>query len=305
MGKTILEAMKRIFSFYDEKYVQEKDDFDTDFVVITDEHFRLLDSIRNVLSENQYFELTTLLQKLKMAGTGSADAYGWEYAEEIAFKYFEPMYREYGNQMLKLVFEQVLRAEFVELYNIVVGEARLIYFAERIESGWIIFKDDGHFQEAYDKHRKLLCKGELNGDEFTGYKCTKEYDGEYINSMRQGTGDELSNWFNKFDIQYDNIRRSGQWQQNRFIEGIIYSAVVFLNDSGEYELLESDQVDDLITADTRTLEFLISSDGWIKEKAEHYYFANVGFSNGKFNILRETLEPFQNRYTHQELFDEN
>lgn len=82
-----------------------------------------------------YFELTTLLQKLKMTGTGSADAYGWEYAEEIAFKYFEPMYREYGNQMLKLVFEQVLRAEFVELYNTVVGEARLIYFAERIESG--------------------------------------------------------------------------------------------------------------------------------------------------------------------------
>lgn len=45
LGKTILEAMKRIFSFYDEKYVQEKDDFDTDFVVITDEHFRLLDTM--------------------------------------------------------------------------------------------------------------------------------------------------------------------------------------------------------------------------------------------------------------------
>lgn len=133
----------------------------------------------------------------------------------------------------------------------------------------------------------------------------KEYNGEYMNSMRQGVGDELSNWFNKFDIQYDNSRRSGQWQQNRFVEGIIYSAVVFLNDSGEYELLESDQVEDLITADTRTLEFLISSDGWIKEKAEHYYFANVGFSNGKFNILKEALEPFENRYKHQELFDEN
>lgn len=52
--------------------------------------------LRGLLEDKQYLNLTSLLYQLKLAGTGTDDAYGWVYAEKIANENFEPPYLQYG-----------------------------------------------------------------------------------------------------------------------------------------------------------------------------------------------------------------
>lgn len=303
LSKMILESMQQIFLYYNERHVQGKDEFTTDFVVVTDAQFNLLDSIRTILTESQYFELTRLLQKLKMVGVGSTDAYGWEYAEEVADKYFERLYREYGNQMAEIPFEQVLTKEFIELYNVVVGKEWLTYSDAHIVNEKMVFADDGNNQEAWSVHGELLCKGKLETDGFTGYKSTTQYKGEFLNSMRHGIGDELSDYRYRYCLKYGDIRRSGEWRENQFVEGIIHNVVVRLNDDGKYSVFETDVSEnpdnkehDLMTADSDAFQYTINDQYFFEYDAEKYYFADVQFKNYEFDVKKETVVPFLERY---------
>lgn len=298
---TLYEAMKRVYRYYVEWYCQEKEERYTNFVVITDAQFEKLDILRDYLDEEQYFELTILLQKLKMAGTGSDEAYGWESAEEIADEYFESLFREYANQMKQLSLEQVLTLKFIELYNAVVGEEQLIWEAERKIDGELVFKDDGCFQEVYDKEHELLCKGQLVDGFFSGYKSTCDYKGMFEKSKRQGEGEELTSRRNRHVVRIGTVRKKGEWNDNQLVKGTIFDVLLFRAEDGEYELEIVGEKENLITADHEALKWMIDSGGWLEEESENYYFADVAVEDGEFRMIDETLKPFRSLYLYSDM----
>lgn len=299
--RTLYEAMKRIYQYYGEKYYWEKENPQTDFIVITDAQFEKLDVLRDYLNEDYYFELTILLQKMKMTATGSDEAYGWEYAEEIAEKYFEPVFIEYGSRMKQLSMEQVLSVDFIELYNAISSEEQLIWDAERTVEGDLVFKDDGHFQEAYDKGSKLLCKGEVVEGLFSGYKDTRNYKGMFVRSMRQGEGEEVTNLWNRHEMKIGMIRRKGEWKENQLVKGIVFNVLLHKNEDGEYELETVGEDENLITADSEAMEWMIESGGWLEEESKDYYFADVAVENEEFQIIEETVKPFRSLYLYVDM----
>ena len=106
--------------------------------------------------------------------------------------------------------EQILRAECLELLSTLDGKCAYSYTPERIKEGKLISLDDGYRQEAYDRNGALLCKGMVSENGFTGYKCTDDYEGEFVNSARWGQGKELTNRYNRYKLEYGSVRRYGK-----------------------------------------------------------------------------------------------
>lgn len=93
----LLESLARIYDFYnrrktDHDYIAEN----KDFLVVTDAQCHDTEIVRTCLTETQYAALTKLLHHLKLATVGSSDAYGWEFALEIAEDVFDPLYCLYN-----------------------------------------------------------------------------------------------------------------------------------------------------------------------------------------------------------------
>ena len=161
----------------------------------------------------------------------------------------------------------------------------------------MIFLDDGYRQEAYDRNGTLLCKGTVSENGFTGYKCTDDYEGELVNSARWGQGKELTNRYNRHKLEYGSVRRHGNWENDKFVNGIIYNVILFKNDSGEYELVKGDaEPDDLITVDSDYFGIMIDGCDWEEDEASHWFLGDVELKNGEFHLLDKTVEAFQKRY---------
>lgn len=304
LSKILSEALMRVYIYYESKYVQLEEDFSDDFVIIIDEYFTMAGILRDILEDEQYFNLTSLLHQLKLAGTGTDDAYGWEYAEKIASEIFEPLYLQYGKRMERLSMEQILRPGCLELLYGVSGQRTYCYTPERMKEGKLVFLDDGCRQEAYDRNGALLCKGKISEKGFTGYKYTDDYEGEFINSARWGRGKELTNRYNRYKFEYGTIRRSGNWENDKFMEGIIYSVVLLKDDSGDYELVKGNaERDDFITVDSDYFRIMIEECGRSEYETSHCFLGDVELRNGEFHLLAETVKAFQKRYGKSELLD--
>lgn len=304
LSQILTEALKRVYIYYEAKYVQPEEGFPEDFVIIIDEYFTMADILRGILEDEKYFNLTSLLYQLKLAGTGTYEACGWEYAEKIASENFEPLYLQYGKRMERLSMEQILRPECLELLCVVRGRRTYCYTPERMKEGKLVFLDDGCRQEAYDRNGALLCKGKISENGFTGYKCTDDYEGEFINSARWGQGKELTNRYNRYKIEYGTIRRSGKWENDKFIEGIIYSVVLIKDDFGEYELIKGDaEPDDLITVDSDYFRIMLDGGDWLEDEDPLCFLGDVELKNGAFHLLDSTVKAFQKRDEKSELLD--
>lgn len=288
LSKLLLEGMGRIQEYYKNKYLTAGMDITPkeNFVVVTDMHIMLAETVKEFLTDTQYFQLTRLLHKLKLATLGNEEQYGWEFADEIAEEYFEPLYCEYGDRMLPLPTEQVLCQTFVELYRAVSGKDNLQYDAVRMIDDKRVFSDDGTWKEAYDRNGVVLCKGFQEKEGFTGYRSTREYDGEWILSRKNGQGCESADYMNRNRFGRSEVRCKGTWKDDKFIEGFIYSAILYKKDDGEF-LIEKDEDGIVFTADQEYAAFLM--DTCDEEKLLHYYLADIYLKDGEYQILDNSV----------------
>lgn len=290
LGKILLEGMKRIYCYFHKKCFTDWDDLEEDFVVVTDTHFLLAETLKGCLTDAQYFQLVRLLHKMKLTTIGDADHYGWEFAEKIAAEYFEPIYCEFGEHMVPLLAEQVFCEDFIMLYNAVVGKEDILYSPVRSTNGKTVFIDDGNWQEAYDIYGKLLCKGSRENGLFTGYRYTRDYDGDFVNSKRDGKGEEKTDVMCRNRFGCGTVRRKGFWKDNEFVEGTIYSAIVYKEDNGDFSIVDNGEKG-ILTADQQSVSFLIS--GCSLEKLAHYYVVDLECKDGEYKTLDNTLKSLK------------
>lgn len=290
LSKILLEGMKRIYDYFHEKCFTDWEDLEENFIVVTDTHISFAEMLKVCLTDAQYFQLMRLLHKMKLTTIGDTDHYGWEFAEQIAAECFEPLYCEFGESMAPLLAEQVFREDFIMLYNAVVGKEDLRYSSARLINGKTVFIDDGNWEEAYDIHGELLCKGSKENGLFTGYRCTRDYDGEFVDSKRDGQGEEKTDIMCRSRFGCGDVRRKGLWRKDEFVEGIIYSAIVYKEDDNDFSIIDAGE-NNIMTADKQEVSFLIS--GCSLEELARYYVVDLECKDGDYKTLDDTLKSLR------------
>lgn len=283
LAALLIKAMQEVYEFYHDRHCDRNEGI-KNFVPISDTQLENLEQIHEMLTDRQYFDLSHLLQKLKLAVTGSSDAYGWEYADEIGNQYFDKIYIQYGEFMYQMPLQFILNEEFVALYNSVAIENQIIYQPERILDGKRCFIHDRSVQKGWDKNGNLLCDGVEGNGLFTGFCRTREYIGEYVKSMRHGFGKERSNIIGRKRFECGEYRRTGKWKDNIFIEGIVYSAVVMRRSDGDFEYLPTLGAHEApLTADDLDTHCLLG--GLNEEELRTTYLADMTLKDGKYDII--------------------
>ncbi len=285
LANLLLEDFHRIHRYVHKRWFTDWKDLDENFIVVTDAAMNQLEMVRAYLTDNQYYELVGMLHKLRLAGTGDMDRDGWEYAEELAGRYFVPLYNEFGGQMCQLETEEIFTEDFVELFNAVSADKKLAYQTVRYRNGKIVMRMENGFEEAWASSGELLCKGTITAEGFTGYRVTERYIGEFINGKRDGEGKELTDIYGNY---YDCglYRRTGIWKADEFIEGTIYSVVVYMNADGDLEWEESKDGTPL-TADH---EYMYFFDSGLHEERDAYYVVDMFLKDGKYDVA-DGAEP--------------
>lgn len=282
LAALILDALQRVYNFYnrrktDDDYIADS----ADFLVVTDAQCSDAETVGPCLAEAQYAALTKLLHQMKLATIGSSDAYGWEFALEIAEAVFDPLYCEYSSQMKAVPLEQAFSESFLDMYNALAVEEPIPYHAQRYADGTLVFSNDGHHLEAYASDGRSLCKGEQDEDGFTGFKETEKYIGEFVKSKWCGFGREQIDFF-RHRLPGGKDRRVGNWSDGAFVDGTIHAVLIHKAESGELELLDGD-ICGLMTADHIDHSFYCLDD------LSPFYLADVKYSNENYEIITSSI----------------
>lgn len=285
LANLLLEDFHRIHQYVHKRWFTDWKDLNDNFIIVTDAAMNQLETVRACLTDNQYYELGRLLHKLRLAGTGDTDRDGWEYAQELANTYFEPLYNEFGGQMYPLETEEIFTESFIELYNAVSTDKKLTYQAVRYKNGKIVMRMENGSEEAWASNGELLCKGTFTEEGFTGYRVTDRYIGEFLNGKRNGEGKEKAGLYGHY-YGCGQYRRTGIWKAGEFAEGTLYAVVVYMNAEGDFEWEDSGDGTPL-TADHENMHFF---DSGLHEERDAYYMVDMFLKDGVYDVA-DTAEP--------------
>ena len=280
------EGMKSVHKYFVDRHFRDAEDEMKYFIPIPDVYFEKLELAKKRLTEQQYYEVSKILHKLQLASTGTSEAYGWEYAEELAASYFDGVYREYGEFMEELPWESVLTSDFIELLNAIAADSRYSFSKDRYCDGKLVFINDGQDQEAYDKEGNLLCKGTKKNGLFAGFRKIDGFVGEFADSKRHGEGKELTSIFGRKRYGCGMYRRVGTWADDKFVAGRIYSAVLTKLNENDWAY-ECDSYGEILTADDMKVNDFMHA--LTPEEIRRLYFADMILKDGKFEICEETV----------------
>lgn len=282
LSQILWHGMENAWNYYWHRYIKDEDSFDEEFSVITETDLANIEIIKVSLTKEQYFELRQIFHKLQKSTVGSEDKNGWEYAVELIDKYVEPLYLEYGSKMAVLPLESIVTKEFILIFNALSPFEPLEYSSEHLWENQIVFLDDGIHQEAYSVDQKLLCKGELTPDGFTGYKEEANYKGQLIHGKRSGKGDEITEPFLLFP-KY--ISRSGIWKDDEFISGIIYN--VLACKEGDDYFIEDYEKALPITVGYPYLDSFVQN--FDPGECKNYCLVDMDYQNGKMDVRENSV----------------
>lgn len=255
--------------------------------IILENHFQQIISIQNELPEKEFMQLTELLDIIKKMRSGTENAYGWEYTKQLAKLSFESVWLEYSENLASLPMEKCLRKSIIDTLNCLLPEKeQLSYESLRLsENGSTVFYSDGKHLEAYSTENEVLINVDLDDKgKITGWKKEYDYQGYFADGLRHGQGIEFSHKY----AHSGEIQLSGYWDKNKFVEGIIYKAILFKDEEliNEYEIMFNDGFPfQIYTVD---MEFLIGE--FAPDECKNLYFADVQLHNNVFNITG-TPEP--------------
>lgn len=282
LSQILWYGMENAWNYYWNQYIKDEDTFEEEFSVITETDLAKIEIIKTSLIKEHYFALRQIFHKLQKSTVGSEDKNGWEYAVELIEKYVEPLYLKYGSNMVALPLKSIVTKEFIQIFNALSPLESLEYSSEHLWENQIVFLDDGVHQEAYSADHKILCKGELTPDGFTGYREDVNYKGQLIHGKRSGQGDEITNSFLFFP---EHISRSGIWKQDEFIGGIIYN-VVACKEGDDY-FIEDYEKALPITAGCPYLDTFVES--FDPGECQNYCLVDMDYQNDQMRI-RENSE---------------
>ena len=281
----LLDALRRVYDFYNRRTTGDDCTDNNDFLVITDAQCHDAEIVRPCLTDIQYAALVKLLHQLKLATVGSNDAYGWEFALEAAKGVFDSLYCMYSEQMQAIPLEQAYNMDFLDIYNALAVEEPIPYYAARYVGNALVFSNDGHHLEAYASDGRLLCKGEQDEDGFTGYKETRTYIGEFVKSKWHGYGREQTDFF-IHHLPAGKDRRVGNWSDGDFAEGIIHSVLFHKAENGELEPFAGD-ICGFMTADRIDHSFYHEDD------PSSYYLGDVHYDHGDCELIDSSVQPIE------------
>lgn len=253
--------------------------------VVLESHFQQASSLQLELVENEFILLTDILDISQKMRSGTEDAYGWEYADKLARRCFEPVWIEYADEMAPISMEKCLRPEIIQLMNhFLPEEGRLAYDAWKTTADGkkVFFANDKHF-EAYSKDGTLLINVDL--DEYgriTGWKKEDTYQGEFVRGLKHGKGTEFSRSFQHIG----ETRCVGRWEEDCFVEGTLCQAIVSKDESAEDGYAFEAEGDDspLLLCDIDVDSLLRS---YMPDDCEELYTVDLYLREGIFELAGE------------------
>jgi len=206
-----------------------------DFVDINDSIFSRINSIKSLMSNEQFILLNRIIDKLKKIYELERDD---NYpvirpaVDELMELITIPVYSTFQHHLKqsKSVFD-LLNKDAIELYNILAPDDKAkIYSKDKIlnHAGNVILEKENELFRVYDSEGQKICEAEFDEQgivegeaEIFNFEGTLIYDGEFANHQRNGQGVEYL---------YDRIKtKEGAWQDGELVDGVIYN--VLLNDA--------------------------------------------------------------------------
>lgn len=127
----------------------------------------------------------------------------------------------------------------------------------------------------------ILCL--LHEKGFTGYKCTRDYEGEYVSGKKHGEGKEYCITYDY--KEWNHLLQEGIWENDIFIQGRM-NGVLVENVNGAMELVQIEE-GRFVTKKDSGIDFLFESE-------EDYYWVDVSLKDGEYEIIDGSKERVLN-----------
>jgi len=270
-----------------------------DFVDINDNVFTRINSLKSLLSNDQFMLLNKIMDKLKnICELEKIDNYPVirVVVDDLMELITIPEYTvfQFHLKKAKTVYD-LFNEKAVELYNILVpDDKQKIYFKDKIfdQNRNLILERNGDKTKIFDASGRKICdavvdhKGIVEGEaKIFDYEGILKFEGEFKNHQRNGQG-----------VEYlpDRIKtREGTWQDGKLVDGIIYNVFIW-----EDKSLFADEI--CFLAD----EIPHFSDS---ENYDELYVCSFGVKNGEKHVIDNSIktakEAIDNFKIEKKLFD--
>ena len=279
LADLIYTGLDKIWDAYLRK--KKNDDLDgyDEIPPISEAQLALIEKAHDLLTNGQYQLANTILFHMRMSRLGNDDMSGWEFAEKLLPKCFEDLCIEFADKMLELPVERILKKPVVDLLNVLSFERHIEYDEKRMQDGQVVFSTAANESYVCAADGRTLCKGSFEEGRFTGYKCTYDYDGEYVADKRQGIGKEYCLSFDDIDSHF--LVREGVWANDQFVEGIIHDVLaVVVNHCVEFV---PGAAGNIVTKKDREYRMILDFD------EEDYQFVDVNLKDGEYTIIEGSM----------------
>ena len=193
---------------------------------------------------------------------------------------FEELYIEFADRVCELPIECILKKEVLDLLNALSVDVYHEYQEVRLSGDNVVFSTAINDLYVCDENGNVICKGKLEAEKFTGYKCTYDYDGEYVDGKRHGKGKEYCR--SVYDNYSKFLLRDGIWEHDVFTEGRINGVLVEIV-NGVVEFVQGTD-GDIVTKSDWDLDVI-----WEFEE-EDYQFVDVYLKNDKYSIINGSMK---------------
>lgn len=203
-----------------------------DFVDINDSIFSRINSIKSLLSNEQFILLNKIIDKFrKIYELERDDNYPVirPAVDELMELITIPVYPifQYHLKQSKSVLD-LLNENVIELYNILEPDDKAkIYSKDKIlnRDGNVILEKENELFRVYDGEGQKICEGEFDEQgivegeaKIFDFEGTLVYDGEFDNHQRNGQGVEY--------LPHRIKTKEGTWQGGELVDGVIYNVLL-------------------------------------------------------------------------------
>lgn len=281
LGRLLRTGLERVWVAYKQHKKEEEFDLYDKIPPISESQISLVEKAHDLLTEEQYQLANEILFYMRMSRLGNEEMYGWEFANQLVLECFENLYIEFSDSICELPIECILKAEVLGLLNALLVDEYHEYQEVRVSDGKVVFSTATNNLFVSDESGNVLCKGKLEDKEFTGYKRTYDYEGEYVVGKRHGEGKEYC--MSRYDNYSRYLLREGVWENDLFIEGRINGVLAEIV-NGIIELVQGPDGDrDVVTKKDWTLDVVLESE------EEDYRFVDVYLKNDTYSIVEESM----------------
>lgn len=254
-----------------------------DFVDISDNIFSRINSIKSLMSNEQFMLLNKIIDKLKNTYELERDD-NYPVVRPAVDELMElitiPVYSifQYHLKQSKSVWD-LSNKDTIELYNILAPEDKAkIYSKDKIlnKDGNVILETENELFRVFDTDGHKICEAEFDKQgivegeaKIFDFEGTLIYKGEFQNHQRNGQGVEYL---------YNRIKtKEGAWQDGELVDGVIYNVLIW-----EDKSLLADQF--CFLADER---YRFSS----LESYDGLHVCSFSVNDGKRHVIDNSIKP--------------